>query len=167
MTPRRHPSRVDPRIDPRLLDECETVLLGAGDAESRLGELMHLLRERVDHYDWVGLYVLDGTGDELVLGPYAGPPTEHTRIPVGEGICGAAVAEEQTVNVPDVDEDPRYLACFASTRSELVVPIWQGADVVGEIDVDSDRPEAFSDEDEELLEELGRRIAKDVASLRG
>lgn len=116
------------------------------------------LSERFAHYDWVGIYRLDG--DTLVLGPYRGQPTEHVRIPLGQGICGAAAASGRTEVVDDVRADPRYLACFPSTRSEIVVPIiWRG-EVLGEIDVDSDRPAAFGEEDRRLLEALAGEIAR-------
>ncbi len=83
-----------------------------------------LIAERLSYYSWVGFYMLDPSDENfLVLGPYRGAPTEHVRIPVTQGICGAAVAQGKTVIVDDVSEDPRYLACSLETRSEIVVPI--------------------------------------------
>jgi L-methionine (R)-S-oxide reductase len=118
------------------------------------------LHDRFGHYDWVGIYWLDPTGQELVLGPWMGPePTEHTRIPVGTGICGAAAASGKTEIVADVNEDPRYLACFATTRSEIVVPIFVDGDVVGEIDVDGSDASAFDETDARFLEELAALLA--------
>jgi GAF domain-containing protein len=98
-------------------------------------------------------------GDELVLGPYRGKPSPHTRIPLGRGICGAAATEKATIIVDDVNADPRYLACSIETRSEIVVPIMRGAEVLGEIDIDSDRRAAFTDADRELLEQVAEMIA--------
>ena len=118
------------------------------------------LRERVPHYSWVGIYLLEG--EELVLGPWDGPAaTEHVRIPVGQGICGLAAREKRTVIVDDVNQDPRYLACFPSTRSEIVVPIMtpQGR-VLGEIDIDSDEPAAFGPDDQKLLERIAETLAQ-------
>ena len=92
-------------------------------------------------YTWVGIYLLDG--NELVLGPFVGKPSPHTRIPLGRGICGAAATEKPTIIVDDVNADPRYLACSIETQSEIVVPIMHGGEVLGEIDIDSDRPAAF------------------------
>ena len=92
-------------------------------------------------YSWVGIYLLDG--NELVLGPFEGKPSPHTRIPLGRGICGAAAAEKATIIVDDVNADPRYLACSIETKSEIVVPIMEGTEVLGEIDIDSDRLAAF------------------------
>ena len=95
-----------------------------------------------------------------MLGPWQGPEaTEHVRIPVGQGVCGAAAASGHTEIVDDVDADPRYLSCFPSTRSEIVVPIAYDSRVVGEIDIDSDRPAAFGDEDRAFLERVAELIA--------
>ena len=117
-----------------------------------LQEAVEALQE-IEHYSWVGIYLVEG--EDLVLGPWRGPQaTEHVRIPVGQGVCGAAAASGETEIVDDVNADPRYLACFASTRSEIVVPIAHDGRVVGEIDIDSDRPAAFGDEDRELLERV-------------
>ncbi|MEO8082188.1 MAG: GAF domain-containing protein [Ardenticatenales bacterium] len=111
------------------------------------------------HFDWTGVYLV--RDDELHLGPFVGHPTEHVVIPVGQGICGAAAAQRASIVVDDVAADPRYLACFASTRSEIVVPILGGdADrVIGEIDVDSDRPTAFGPGDQAYLERVAARLA--------
>jgi L-methionine (R)-S-oxide reductase len=95
-----------------------------------------------------------------VLGPWKGPQaTEHVRIPIGRGVCGAAAASGSTEIVDDVNADPRYLACFVSTRSEIVVPISFDGIVVAEIDIDSDRPAAFSDADRVFLERVGTLIS--------
>jgi L-methionine (R)-S-oxide reductase len=123
-----------------------------------LAAVVEYLHRHVPHYSWVGIYWLQG--DTLVLGPWAGPQaTQHIRIPVGAGICGAAARSGQTEVVDDVSRDPRYLACFPSTRSEIVVPILSGGRVVGEIDIDSDRLAAFTDDDRRFLEEVARELA--------
>ena len=128
-------------------------------AEDPLGAAVAVLAEGFEHYSWVGIYLVEG--DDLVLGPWQGPEaTEHTRIPVGQGVCGAAAASGQTEIVDDVNADPRYLACFASTRSEIVVPISREGRVVGEIDIDSDQPAAFGDADREFLERVAESIAQ-------
>lgn len=122
-------------------------------------QAVRTLRGRVPHYSWVGIYLREG--DELVLGPWDGPAaTEHVRIPLGRGICGLAAREKRTVIVDDVHRDPRYLACFPSTRSEIVVPILtsQGR-VLGEIDIDSDEPAAFGSEDQTFLEQVAQTLA--------
>ena len=128
---------------------------GPEAAAQRVVELLH---DRFGHYDWVGVYWVDG--DELALGPWTGPEaTEHTRIPIGVGICGAAAQSGQTEIVEDVEADPRYLACFASTRSEIVVPIFDGGTVIGEIDVDGNDRGAFSETDARFLEEVAALLA--------
>jgi GAF domain-containing protein len=97
---------------------------------------------------------------DLVLGPWKGPQeTEHVRIPIGQGICGAAAASGRTEIVDDVNADDRYLACFASTRSEIVVPISFEGRVVGEIDIDSDAPSAFTDDDRAFLERVALLVS--------
>jgi L-methionine (R)-S-oxide reductase len=123
---------------------------GEGDV---LKQVVDALQDEVEHYSWVGIYLVEG--DDLVLGPWRGPQaTEHVRIPVGHGVCGAAAASGVTEIVDDVNADPRYLACFPSTRSEIVVPIAREGRVLGEIDIDSDRPAAFTDDDRVLLERV-------------
>lgn len=111
------------------------------------------------HYTWVGIYWVEGP--DLVLGPWRGPEaTEHTRIPIGKGVCGAAAASGKTELVSDVSQDSRYLACFPYTRSEIVVPIISGQKVLGEIDIDSDRLHGFSPEDARFLEEIASLLAQ-------
>ncbi len=120
-----------------------------------------IVAERLSGYDWVGFYMLDPTDENiLVLGPYRGAPTEHVRIPVTEGICGAAVAQGETVIVEDVTADPRYLSCSIETRSEIVVPIRANGKIVGEIDIDSHTLNAFGPEDRGFLEECAEVIAR-------
>jgi L-methionine (R)-S-oxide reductase len=136
----------------------DEALAAIGRADDPLGAAVEALQEGFEHYSWVGIYVVDG--DELVLGPWQGPEaTEHVRIPVGQGICGAAAVSGLTEIVEDVNADPRYLACFPSTRSEIVVPIAHEGRVVGEIDIDSDRPAAFGDDDRAFLEHVAELIA--------
>jgi L-methionine (R)-S-oxide reductase len=140
------------------LEDVDRILERGGDADDVLRGVVALLHDRFDHYSWVGIYLVEG--DELVLGPWKGPEaTEHVRIPVGQGICGAAAATGRTEIVDDVNADPRYLACFASTRSEIVVPISFEGRVVGEIDIDSDEAAAFGEADREFLERVAALIA--------
>jgi L-methionine (R)-S-oxide reductase len=126
--------------------------------EDVLQQAVDVLHDRFDDYSWVGIYLVEG--DDLVLGPWKGPEaTEHVRIPVGQGICGTAAATGRTEVVDDVNADSRYLACFPSTRSEMVVPIAYDGRVVGEIDIDSDRPAAFGDDDRAFLERVALLIS--------
>jgi GAF domain-containing protein len=138
----------------QAFEEIRRALGEGGGVAAAVG----LLHERFDRYTWVGFYRVEG--DELVLGPWRGAQaTEHVRIAVGEGICGAAAASGATEVVDDVAADSRYLACFASTRSEIVVPVVRDGRVVAEVDVDSDRPGAFGDDDRDFLERVGRLLA--------
>ena len=137
---------------------------GDGPAEV-LANAVAVLAERFDHYSWVGIYLVDG--DALVLGPWRGPQaTEHTRIPIGQGVCGAAAASGKTEIVDDVASDDRYLACFPSTRSEIVVPIRHDGRVAGEIDIDSDKPAAFGPEDSAFLEDVAALVSHAAADAR-
>jgi GAF domain-containing protein len=122
---------------------------------------VQLLKDAMPHYTWVGIYLIDG--EELVLGPSLGKPSPHTRIPLGRGICGAAATEKATIIVDDVNADPRYLACSIETKSEIVVPIMNGSEVLGEIDIDSDRPAAFGQADRALLEQVAALLSEAVA----
>jgi L-methionine (R)-S-oxide reductase len=123
-----------------------------------LQRTVDLLHDSFDRYSWVGVYLVEQ--DDLILAAWQGPqPTEHERIPIGEGICGSAAASGRTELVDDVRADRRYLACFASTRSEIVVPILHGDDVVGEIDIDSDEPAAFDAGDQAFLEHIARMVS--------
>jgi L-methionine (R)-S-oxide reductase len=129
-------------------DDSDAIVRGAVEA-------MH---DRLEAYSWVGIYFVEG--DELVLGPWKGPSaTDHVRIPIGQGVCGAAAAGGVTEIVEDVNADPRYLACFPSTRSEIVVPVLYEGAVVAEIDVDSDAPAAFGDADRAFLERVAAAIS--------
>lgn len=136
----------------------EELVRRAPDTTAALEQAVVELKKSIPDYTWVGIYLLQGS--ELVLGPFRGKPSPHTRIPVGRGICGAAAADKQTIVVDDVNGDDRYLSCSLETRSEIVVPIMCGESVLGEIDVDSDRPAAFGGEDRSLLEAIGRALAE-------
>lgn len=117
-----------------------------------------VLKNQMSDYSWVGVYLLEG--DELVLGPFLGKPSPHTRIPLNAGICGAAASTKETIVIDDVDADPRYLACSLETRSEIVVPILRGSEVLGEIDIDSDKKAAFGPADRDLLESVAAMLAR-------
>jgi GAF domain-containing protein len=147
-----------------MVDTMREEIIGAigaaADGQAAMGEAVRLLKERVAHYSWVGIYLLEG--EELVLGPYLGKPSPHTRIPLNRGICGAAASQKQSIIVDDVHSDPRYLACSIETKSEIVVPIMRGETVLGEIDIDSDQGSAFGDEDRVLLEGIAEALAAKV-----
>ena len=140
------------------LAEIEAIIERETEVDEIVRQTVDVLHDRVAHYSWVGIYFVE-EGD-LVLGPWRGPAaTEHVRIPVGQGVCGAAVANGRTEIVDDVNADPRYLACFPSTRSEIVVPIRYQDMVVAEIDIDSDSAAAFGDDDRAFLERVALLIS--------
>jgi L-methionine (R)-S-oxide reductase len=129
----------------------------AGEATTASGlmtAIVALMHEKLQNYNWVGFYMLEKNGaeDMLVLGPFRGAATPHTRIPLNQGICGAAASSGVTVVIDDVGTDPRYLACSLETKSEIVVPIFVKGKVVGELDIDSHVPAAFGGEDRRLCE---------------
>jgi GAF domain-containing protein len=155
-----------------LLEDITRAIAQAPDGLTAMRETVTLLKARRPHYTWAGIYLLEG--EELVLGPYLGKPSPHTRIPLGRGICGAAATERATIVVDDVNSDPRYLACSIETRSEIVVPIivaqGSGKDsgrVLGELDIDSDQPAAFGSADRELLEAVAAALALKFAGADG
>ncbi|MDX6592716.1 MAG: L-methionine (R)-S-oxide reductase [Gaiellales bacterium] len=140
------------------LEAVERILNREAESDEILRQVADLLHDRFDHYSWVGIYFVEG--DELSLGPWKGPhATDHVRIPIGQGVCGAAAASGKTEIVDDVNADPRYLACFVSTRSEIVVPISFDGIVVAEIDIDSDQPAAFTEADRAFLERVATLIS--------
>ena len=130
---------------------------GIADSATAMSRAVEALTA-IPHYTWVGIYQL--SGDELVLGPFRGAPSPHTRIPLGRGICGAAATSKATIIVDDVTSDPRYLACSLETRSEIVVPVMRDGDVLAEIDIDSDTPSAFGPRDRALLETVAALLAE-------
>ncbi len=136
----------------------DAIKKASGDSRDvLLDQVAEALKENFTHYTGIYIYLLDG--ETLVLGPYRGRPTEHTRIPIGAGICGRAARVKETVTVDDVTADAEYIACSLETRSEIVVPIMRGGRAYGEIDIDSDAAAAFSTEDTEFLERIARFIA--------
>lgn len=140
------------------LNLVRAAIAEAPGPEAAAQRVVELLHDRFGHYDWVGIYWVEG--DDLVLGPWIGPEaTEHTRIPIGTGICGAAAAAGQTQIVDDVNADPRYLACFATTQSEIVVPVFADGQVVGEIDIDGSDRSAYDETDARFLEEVAALLA--------
>jgi GAF domain-containing protein len=121
-----------------------------------------LLNKEMLKYNWVGFYMLEPGADPpmLVLGHYQGAMTPHTRIPLNQGICGAAASSGKTVVVDDVNSDPRYLACSLETKSEIVVPVFARGKVAGELDIDSHFPAAFGAEDRALVEYCAELVSK-------
>jgi L-methionine (R)-S-oxide reductase len=154
----------------KTADAKDASLLIALDAEAReattvaglMTSIVELMHENLSNYNWVGFYMLEKEAEQdlLVLGPFRGAATPHTRIPLNRGICGAAASSGETVIVDDVGADPRYLSCSLQTKSEIVVPIFVRGKVVGELDIDSHVPAAFGAEDRRLCEHAAGLVGR-------
>src|ERR687890_2085464 len=144
-----------------LRSEVETLVASGAPDEEVLNDVVRRIHDAWPLWDWSGIYLL--AGDTLVLGPRTAS-ADHSRIGIGEGVCGTAVSEDRNQIVEDVREVENYLACSIHTRSELVVLIRDAGKIVGEFDIDSDTVGAFTREDEALLEEMGALISGRVAS---
>lgn len=148
------------------LSELRTLVTELAQSSRTAHELMQamvkLLHERMLKYNWVGFYMLEPGAQPpaLVLGAFEGAMTPHTRIPLNQGICGAAASSGQTVVVDDVRKDPRYLACSLETKSEIVVPVFVRGEVVGELDIDSHFPAAFTPEHQDLVKHCAALVGK-------
>ena len=148
------------------IEEIRNELSALAESLPCAQELMRLmtkmLHKRMLKYNWVGFYMLEPGAQPpmLVLGAFEGAVTPHTRIPLNQGICGAAASSGQTVVVDDVRKDPRYLACSLETKSEIVVPVFVHGQVVGELDIDSHFPAAFTPEHQEPVQHCAMLIGK-------
>ena len=128
--------------------------------DDKLLQVCHLLKDNIDYYDWVGFYFRNGDKEELLLGPYAGEPTDHTVIPFGKGICGQVAVSNKNFVVPDVTAQENYIACSITVKSEVVVPLFVDGKNIGQIDIDSNVLDAFSELDERFLEFVNEQVAK-------
>ena len=151
--------------------EVDELARSAGSADELMRNIAKLLHDQMLKYNWVGFYMLAKSPAErspmLVLGAFQGAMTPHSRIPLHQGICGAAASTGKTVVVDDVNEDPRYLACSIETKSEIVVPVFAHNEVVGELDIDSHFPAAFDHEDRQLVEHCAELVGKFLEKIPG
>jgi GAF domain-containing protein len=149
-------------------NEVDELAASTPTAQDLMRKMVTLLHERVLKYNWVGFYMLEpGTQPPvLVLGAFEGAMTPHTRIPLNQGICGAAASSGQTVVVDDVSKDSRYLACSLETKSEIVVPVFVHGQVVGELDIDSHFTAAFTYEHQELVQYCAMLVGKKLEASR-
>ncbi len=131
-------------------------------AQDLMRTMVKLLHDRMLKYNWVGFYMLEPGANPpvLVLGAFEGTMTPHTRIPLNQGICGAAASSGRTVVVDDVNKDSRYLACSLETKSEIVVPVFVHGKVVGELDIDSHFPAAFTSDHQNLVQYCATLVGK-------
>jgi len=142
-----------------LMDEVLKALGKYGSDEQVIEEVARILQEEVAYYDWVGFYLAEQEDGELVLGPFVGEETDHTRIEYGEGICGQSADTGETFTVQNVEEEENYLSCSPDVKSEIVVPIFRAGEFKGEIDIDSHELAAFGPEDKKFLESLAAELA--------
>jgi L-methionine (R)-S-oxide reductase len=148
-----------------LIPELNVLPAKAASGEALMKAIVTLLHEKLTRYNWVGFYMLERKGgDTLVLGPFKGTMTPHTRIPLNQGICGAAASSGKTIVVDDVNSDSRYLACSLETKSEIVVPVFVHGIVVGELDIDSHFLAAFGPDDRKLCEHAAAILGKFLES---
>ena len=122
--------------------------------------LVQWLDKEVSYYNWTGFYFMNDEKQQLEIGPYVGAYTDHTVIPYGRGICGQVAVSGKTFEVPDVHAQDNYLACSLATKSEIVVPIYKGENLVGQIDIDSHELDPFTQEDHNLLEAVANFVAQ-------
>jgi L-methionine (R)-S-oxide reductase len=146
--------------------EVARAAASAVSAHELMLQVVAMLHKRMLKYNWVGFYMLEVGAQPpmLVLGPFQGAMTPHTRIALHQGICGAAASTGKTVVVDDVTKDPRYLACSLETKSEIVAPVFVRGKVVGELDIDSHFPAAFGAEDREFVEYCAAMVGKKLES---
>ncbi|HHI03761.1 MAG TPA: GAF domain-containing protein [candidate division Zixibacteria bacterium] len=142
-------------IPHNLLSAIKNIVAGSEKSDAKLQEVCDLLRQSIPGYDWVGFYLVDPVNDgELILGPYAGEPTEHVRINFGQGICGQAAEKEETIIVDDVASESNYLSCNINVKSEIVLPIFKNNKIIGELDLDSHTTGRFDKKDREFLSKV-------------
>ncbi|HEX6501793.1 MAG TPA: GAF domain-containing protein [Terriglobales bacterium] len=140
--------------------EVDRLGASAQSPEQLMSAIVKLLHQNMLKYNWVGFYMLEKSEPVLALGAFEGAMTPHTRIPLNQGICGAAASSGKTVVVDDVNSDSRYLACSIETKSEIVVPVFVKGRVVGELDIDSHFHAAFTPEDRKLVEHCAAVVGK-------
>lgn len=139
----------------QLIEETKEIVSGEGSRDEKLNRVCALLEEKVEVFDWVGFYLVDPDSDrELILGPYVGEETDHTRIPFGKGICGQAANSLETFVVQDVSQEDNYLACSVDVQAEIVIPVMKDGTFVAELDIDSHTRNSISEEHRAMLEEI-------------
>jgi L-methionine (R)-S-oxide reductase len=142
-----------------LKPKVTTLISNSSVIDDTLLSICELLKETVSYYDWVGFYFREGNTETLKLGPYAGAPTNHTTSPFGKGICGQVAVSNQNFVVPDVNAQDNYISCSINVKSEIVIPLFVDGENIGQIDIDSNTTDPFSEADERFLEFVCQSIA--------
>lgn len=147
-------------VFPEIVEQVKTIIASRGNRDEKLRAVCRLLENRIPHYHWVGFYLVDPLNKrELVLGPYVGEPTEHTRIKFGEGICGQAAVTKDVFIIQDVSRETNYLSCSPEVKSEIVLPVFKNNEFVGELDIDSNDLSPFTEADRRYLQEICEYLA--------
>ncbi len=145
----------------QLKPKVETIISNnSKSVDERLLAICQLLEQHIEYYNWVGFYFRNGNKEELVLGPYVGEPTDHTVIPFGKGICGQVAVSNKNFVVPDVSAQDNYIACSITVKAEIVIPIFVNGKNIGQIDIDSNTPNPFTEADERFLEFVCKNVAE-------
>ena len=143
-----------------LKPQIETIVSNKTTAtDDKLLQICQLLDDNISYYNWVGFYFKNGDKNELKLGPYVGAPTDHTIIPFGKGICGQVAVSNENFVVPDVAAQDNYIACSITVKAEIVIPIFVNGENLGQIDIDSNTPDPFTEADERFLEFVCQKVA--------
>lgn len=143
-----------------LTTRIDEVLRENLDKNEKLSAVCKLLKENVSYYNWIGFYLVNPKKQgELLLGSYVGEPTEHVKIPFGKGICGQAAETRKTCIVQDVSKETNYLSCNPHVKSEIVIPIFKGETIIGELDIDSHKLSPFTKEDAAFLKKTSNMVA--------
>lgn len=139
----------------QLLPQISALIEGENNSTTNLAQICAALKYGMDCFFWIGFYFKEG--DELVLGPFQGP-VACSRIKIPKGVCGACIARKEPIIVPDVDKFPGHIACSSLSKSEIVIPLFKGNEIIGVLDVDSDRYNIFDEVDRNYLEEICRMV---------
>ena len=142
-----------------ILKLSQAIIHSKNSVEDKMQSICDLLNNKLENYDWTGFYTADIKNRVLHLGPYTGETSDHTTIPYGKGICGQAAETEKTFLIDDVSAESNYIACSIHVKSEIVVPIIKDGIMVGQIDIDSNTPAAFTNDDQHLLEQICTELA--------
>lgn len=143
-----------------LKPQIETIVSNTNNTlNDSLLQICELLEANIEYYNWVGFYFKNGDKNELKLGPYVGEPTDHTIIPFGKGICGQVAVSNENFVVPDVAAQDNYIACSITVKAEIVIPIFVNGENIGQIDIDSNTPDPFTEADERFLEFVCEKVA--------
>ena len=143
-----------------LKPQVEAIITNSSlSKDEKLLDICKLLETNIEYYNWVGFYFKNGDKNELKLGPYVGEPTDHTIIPFGKGICGQVAVSNKNFVVPDVSAQDNYIACSITVKAEIVIPIFVNGENIGQIDIDSNTPDPFTEADERFLEFVCQKVA--------